>query len=86
VPEICRFHGIVIKLRIREHNPPHFHAEFGDSEASILIGSGEPYAGELPSRAMAMLLVWTRLHRAELLDNWQRLRDGKPTFKIEPLE
>ena len=29
VPEISRFFGIVIKMFFEDHNPPHFHAEYG---------------------------------------------------------
>ncbi len=29
VPEISRFFGIVIKMFFDDHNPPHFHAEYG---------------------------------------------------------
>ena len=37
MPEICRFYGIVIRMYSREHAPPHFHAEYAGSEASIAI-------------------------------------------------
>jgi hypothetical protein len=26
MPEISRFLGIIIKMFLKEHNPPHFHA------------------------------------------------------------
>ena len=29
MPEISRFFGIVIKMFFDDHNPPHFHAEYG---------------------------------------------------------
>jgi len=37
MPEISRFLGIVIFMYFREHNPPHFHAEYGEQKASIDI-------------------------------------------------
>ena len=37
MPEICRFYGIVIRMYYDEHNPPHFHAEYGDDEVWINI-------------------------------------------------
>lgn len=37
MPEISRFFGIIIRMYYDEHNPPHFHAEYGDEEASINI-------------------------------------------------
>jgi len=30
MPEVSRFLGIVVYLNINEHNPPHFHAKYGD--------------------------------------------------------
>ena len=32
MPEISRFFGIVIKMFYDDHNPPHFHAEYGDGQ------------------------------------------------------
>lgn len=37
MPEISRFFGIVIKMFFEDHNPPYFHAEYGDGEALIAI-------------------------------------------------
>ena len=32
MPEIARFYGLIIKMffAAREHNPPHFHALYGE--------------------------------------------------------
>jgi len=30
VPEISRFLGIVIGMFYKDHNPPHFHAYYGE--------------------------------------------------------
>lgn len=35
MPEIARFFGIIIRMFYDDHNPPHFHAEFGDKKAVI---------------------------------------------------
>jgi Domain of unknown function (DUF4160) len=37
MPEISRFFGIVIKMFFDDHNPPHFHAEYGGDLALIDI-------------------------------------------------
>jgi hypothetical protein len=42
--------------------------------------------GKLPRRALALVLEWAALHRAELQENWQRAREGLPPLAIEPLE
>ena len=40
MPEISRFLGIVIYMYWSEHNPPHFHAFYGDFEVTITIDGG----------------------------------------------
>lgn len=32
MPVVSRFFGIVISLNYRDHNPPHFHASYGDDD------------------------------------------------------
>jgi len=85
VPEISRFLGIVIAMYYRDHAPAHFHAFYGEFEATVAVESGT-VTGEFPARALALVQEWRRLHRAELLESWIRARTGKPLPKIEPLE
>jgi len=33
MPIISRFYGIVIVMYFNDHNPPHFHAKYAESEA-----------------------------------------------------
>jgi hypothetical protein len=40
MPEISRFLGIVISMFYNEHNPPHFHARYGDFKVSVEIKTG----------------------------------------------
>ncbi len=49
-----------------DHDPPHFHALYGEDESLIEIESLAVYRGELPRRALAMVLEWAALHREEL--------------------
>lgn len=85
MPEISRFLGIVIGMFYNEHGVPHFHAVYGEFEATIEIES-ERVHGRLPPRALGLVLDWTRLHRQELLDDWRRARAGEPLTRIAPLE
>ena len=50
--EISRFLGIVIAMYYRDHAPAHFHAVYGEYEATIAIAAGD-VTGELPKRALA---------------------------------
>ena len=85
VPEISRFLGIVIGMFYKEHGVAHFHAVYGEYEASIEVESGKVH-GELPPRALRLVLEWAALHKAELLDDWQLARQGQPLKTIAPLE
>lgn len=85
MPEISRFLGIVIYMYWSEHNPPHFHAVYGDYEVIVTI-SGGVVRGEFPKRALRAVLDWLDLHQAELLENWQLAQQDKPLNSIEPLE
>ena len=35
MPEVSRFFGIVIRMFWDDHNPPHFHAFYGDELALV---------------------------------------------------
>ena len=39
MPEVSRFYGIVVKIFYDDHNPPHFHAEYGEHEALVNINT-----------------------------------------------
>ncbi len=53
MPELSRFYGIRITLNWADHNPPHFHAEYGDFEAPIQFS---PMIGILPRTALNLCL------------------------------
>ena len=86
MPEISRFFGIVIRMFYAEHGVAHFHARYGRSNASIAIETLGVIGGSLPPRALGMALEWAALHRAELLEDWDRLRRAEPPRPIPPLQ
>lgn len=73
-------------MYFNDHNPPHFHAEYGEHEAVYVIETLELLRGTLPSRAHAMVVEWATIHRAELRANWEIARQMRPLTRIEPLE
>ncbi len=68
-----------------EHNPPHFHAKYGDYEITVEIGSGA-IEGKFPKRALSAVLEWYKIHKDELMKDWELATKNKPLNKIEPLE
>ena len=87
MPKISLFYGIVIYMYYSDHNPPHFHAIYGEHEALIEISrSPKILEGTLPSRAKKMVLEWAQIHFKELKRNWENASSNKKLSKISPLE
>lgn len=85
MPTISAFYGLLIRMFFNDHAPPHFHARYGEFEATIDISTQSVIKGELPSRALELAREWGMIHRAELLENWRLCRENMPPAKIEPL-
>ena len=86
MPEISRFLGIIIRMFFArtEHNPPHFHAYYGDYDAVFAIDTLEVLSGKLPPRIKGLVVEWAELHKTELKKNWELLKKDKFN-KIKPL-
>ena len=69
-----------------EHNPPHFHANYGEYNAVISIKDFLVLEGKLPSRVLGLVIEWASLHQPELLKDWNLLEKGLNPEKIKPLE
>jgi len=86
MPEVSRFFGISIRMYFDDHNPPHFHAILGDSEAEVGLDPVALLRGRFPRRALGMVVEWAAVHQQELLDNWELLRSDQAPRRIVPLE
>ena len=85
MPEISRFLGIVIAMYYRDHEPAHFHADYGEYGITVTILDGV-VEGHFPRRALRHVLEWYELHTEELQQNWERARRREPLLPIDPLE
>jgi uncharacterized protein DUF4160 len=68
-----------------DHNPPHYHAVYGEHEAWIVIADAAVLHGRLPTRALRLVRSWHRLHQDELETAWNRARSSQAPGTIEPL-
>jgi hypothetical protein len=84
MPEISRFHGIVISMYYSEHGRPHFHAQLNEHAISVEI-ERLVVRGEFPGASLRLVLDWAEQYRAELLANWERARSGLTLLPIPPL-
>ncbi len=80
MPEVSRFHGIIVRIFFNEHGAPHFHAEHGGRTIKMDI------RGQLPPPVLNLLLRWAALHQQELLAAWERAQRGENPGKIAPLD
>lgn len=85
MPQISCFYGIIILMNFADHSPAHFHAWYNEYKVTVNIKDGV-VKGEMPGRALKMVLEWLELHREKLLDNWEKAQNGIPLDKIEPLK
>lgn len=73
-------------MNYNDHNPPHFHARYGSADALFTIDPIAIYSGELPPRAIGLVMEWASQHRHELFEDWNLARREKPLKRIAPLE
>ena len=85
MPVVSRFYGISIYFYISDHPPPHFHAIYGEFEASFVIETCEILDGEVPPRIRRLVQEWAEIHQEELMENWQRARTRQEMLPITPL-
>lgn len=86
MPRISEFYGIAVYIYYRDHNPPHFHAIYGESEAVIEISTGGILEGRLPRRAAKLVAEWCEIQRDALLADWALAQAQQPLLPIEPLD
>lgn len=78
------FYGIIIRMYYDDHNPPHFHAFYGDYKA-IFNFEGELVEGNLPKTKIKLITAWTLIHKDELLANWELAKNSEKLYDINPL-
>lgn len=86
MPTISWFYGIAIRMFIKDHPPPHFHATYGEYEAIVAIEDGEIIGGRLPRAAARLVRDWALLNKADLMQNWERARQNVQPERIAGLD
>ena len=86
MPTIAWFYGIAIRMYVRDHPPPHFHAVYGEHEAFVSIDTGEVIEGTLPRAAARLVKEWALARKHQLRENWDRARAGEQPERIAGLD
>ena len=69
-----------------DHPPPHFHVRYGQQKAIVEIQTLSILEGKLSARVFGLVSEWAESHQAELLANWELVRQANPLEPIDPLE
>lgn len=69
-----------------DHAPPHFHARYAECNGTINIKTLKMIEGDLPRRALELILDWAELHQEELLADWELCTKKETPHKIAPLK
>lgn len=83
MPVISTFYGITIHMFYKDHEPPHFHAEYAGETELIDIRNGRVLKGKITKRAHKMVMEWWELYRDELEEIWVTNQRNK---KLPPLK
>jgi len=89
MPELSRFHGIIIRMFAEpsvSHHEAHFHAYYQEHAAVFTIRPVAMIAGSLPQRQQRLVEAWAELHQSELEADWRQLACGRAATPIKPLE
>ena len=85
MPRISSFYGIVIWMYFDEpqhEGRPHFHATYGDDEASFDIDNLELIAGGLSRRAQKLVTEWAKEHQ----ESCDELEPGSRAQAAQPID
>ena len=66
--------------------PPHFHANYAGQEALVEIENSCVLKGAIPSNKLKLVLAWSELHKEELVEGWNQVKDMELPAKINPLK
>ena len=82
MPTVAWFYGIAVAMYYNDHNPPHFHARYGQSSEVVRIVDGHILADLLPPTALRLVSELALAHCCELEENWARARADAPLERI----
>jgi hypothetical protein len=85
MPCISSFYGLLIYMYGDDHNPPHFHVNYG-GKWSVFDFDGNLTEGELPVAKQKLVSAWVEIHRDELIANWELTKNKEVPAKILPLQ
>lgn len=84
MPVISRFRGIIFRmyLRQKEHNPPHIHAQYGETVGLFSLENGEMFEGDLDKKMKSFVTNFILYYREQLIE----MREKQEFTILQPIE
>ena len=85
MPALSMFYGIIVRMQSEKggrHHKPHIHAIYGEDVAAIDIQTCKVIEGELPKKAMELVVEWITIYQKDLMEIWET----QNFKKLPPLE
>ena len=74
------------QMYFADHGPPHFHVIYNEHKAVVGILDFSILQGDLPPKALGLVMEWARIHKDDLLRDWNLATQKKGLEVIAPLE
>lgn len=83
MPTVAYVFGMKVQLFYGDHDPPHFHVEYGEHRARVSIATLTLLDGALPTRKKRRLLAWAAEHQEQLSQGWADVCNDRKPRRIE---
>jgi hypothetical protein len=83
MPVVAIVDGMLIMFFFNDHEPPHFHVEFGEFQAKVSIATLQIIQGELPPNKRHRVLEWAKQRQRALSDTWKAVQSQQKPRRIE---
>ena len=83
MPVVAIVDGVLIMLFFNDHDPPHFHVEYGEFQAKVSIATLKIIEGDIPPDKRNRVLEWAGRHQEDLSAAWKATRNKQKPGRIE---
>jgi hypothetical protein len=83
MPVVAIVDGMLIMFLFNDHDPPHFHVDYGDFRAKVSIATLKIIDGALPADKRRRVLKWAGEHQEELSAAWKAVQNSEKPGRIE---
>ena len=82
MPTLAVIDGIKIQMFYLDHDPPHFHAVYGEHEVLVSIADLRVIDGTVPAAITRKVIDWASMRQDALAFCWVCCRSGKKPGKM----